>query len=128
MPEVEIVILRSLIPTASGSHRIRVAFRTLGRFSSGSPIPIITMLKRLLSPCQQAIVLATNSTWPTISPAVSDRSSPISAVMQNLQSTGHPTWLEIQTVSRSPSGIRTVSTVRPSLRRNKYRRVPSSDS
>ena len=37
--------------------------------------------------------------------------------MQNLQSTGHPTWLEIQTVSRSSSGIRTVSMVRPSTRR-----------
>ena len=34
--------------------------------------------------------------------------------MQNLQSTGQPTWLEMQMVSRSPSGMRTVSTVRPS--------------
>ena len=36
--------------------------------------------------------------------------------MQNLQSTGQPTWLEMQMVSRRPSGMRTVSTVRPSSR------------
>ncbi len=47
--------------------------------------------------------------------------------MQNLQSTGHPTWLEMQMVSRSPSGMRTVSTVRPSSSRRRYRRVPSAD-
>jgi hypothetical protein len=30
-----------------------------------------------------------------------------------------PTWLEMQMVSRSPSGISTVSTVRPSSRRSR---------
>ena len=38
-------------------------------------------------------------------PAVRLRSRPSSAVMQNLQSTAQPTWLEMQMVSRSPSGM-----------------------
>jgi hypothetical protein len=71
------------------------------------------MLKRELV-CNKPLSRATNRTWPTISPAVRLRSRPMSAVMQNLQSTGHPTWLEMQTVSRSASGMRTVSIVRPS--------------
>src|ERR1019366_7100927 len=48
-------------------------------------------------------VPAATKTCPTISPAVRLRSNPSFAVMQNLQSTAHPTWLEIQIVARSQS-------------------------
>ena len=63
--------------------------------------------------------MATRSTWPAISPAVRLRSRPISAVRQNPQFTGQPTWVEMQMVDRSPSGIHTVSTVLPSASRSK---------
>ena len=101
----------------SGSVNSRVAFSTFSKFNSGSPIPIITMFSPVL-----AVSLFSRTiyiTWPTISPAVRLRSSPISAVRQNLQSTGQPTWLEMQIVSRAASGIKTASTDRLSWRRRR---------
>ena len=118
MPEVETVMRRGESAKPCGSSKMRVALITLARFSSGSPWPIMTMLSRPPS-CRSRFSLATNSTCPTISPAVRLRSRPSRAVMQNLQSPGHPTWLEIQMVSRSPSGMSTVSTVRPSSSRKR---------
>ena len=85
------------MPTPCGSVRSRVAFRTLSRFSSGSPMPIITTFNRE-SVAPDRFPGQHTSTWPTISPAVRFRSRPIRAVRQNLQSTGQPTWLEMQTV------------------------------
>ena len=81
-------------------------------------MPIITMLKRSAL-CKQPIVARDEQNLAHDLARREERSRPISAVMQNLQSTGQPTWLEMQTVSRSPSGIRTVSTVRPSLSRSR---------
>ncbi len=118
IPAVETVMRRGDNPKPAGSNRMRVAFTTLGRFNSGSPCPIMTMLSRPPS-WRSWLSRDTRRTWPTISPAVRLRSSPSSAVMQNLQSTGQPTWVEMQMVSRSPSGMSTVSTVRPSARRSR---------
>ncbi len=105
-------------PTPCGSSRIRAAFTTFSRFSSGSPCPIITMFRRSPSTAR-ALSRATSSTWPTISPAVRFRSRPSIAVRQNRQPTAHPTWLEMQIVCRSSSGISTVSTVRLSSSRSR---------
>ena len=43
MPEVETVMRRGEMAIACGSHSSRVALSTAARFSSGSPMPIITM-------------------------------------------------------------------------------------
>ena len=113
IPDVDSVIRLGEIPMPSGSVSRRVAFNTLGKLSSGSPIPIITMFTRLeLAASWWAFKM--NSTCPTISPAVKFRSNPMSAVRQNLQFTGHPTWLEMHRVSRPVSGISTASMVRRS--------------
>ena len=97
IPAVESVIRRGENPIPSGSVSKRVALTTLGRLSKGSPWPIMTMFRRSMED-DNPFNPATSNTCPTISPAVRLRSSPILAVRQNWQLTGHPTWLEMQNV------------------------------
>ncbi len=51
-----------------------------------------------------------------ISPAVRLRSSPMAPVRQKAQPKPQPTWVDTQSVRRSPSGIRTDWTRAPSVR------------
>ena len=103
-PAVETVMRRWGMPTPRGSARSRVARITARKLSRGSPIPIITTFsgrRRSRRPCARP----STTTCATISPAVKLRSSPISAVKQNLQSTGQPTCVEMHRVSRRSSGM-----------------------
>ena len=67
--------------------------RTLSRLSRGSPIPISTILETS-SPESSWV----NSTWSSISEAVSRRTSPPRVEAQNLQPMAQPTSEEMQTV------------------------------
>ena len=69
---------------------------TLGRLSSGSPMPMNTtwLMRRSVS-------FWSVRYWPTISPADRLRSKPPRPVAQNLQPMGQPTWLEMQQETRS---------------------------
>ena len=86
-------------------------------------MPMTTMLSTRPPSSRQA-----SMTWSTISPLVRFRTSPFLPLAQKTQRTGHPTWVERQTVVRSGTRMRTVSTVFPSSRRESHFTVPSSGS
>jgi len=54
------------------------------------------------------------------------RSRPLSPLAQKAQRTAHPTWLEMQSVWRSLSGMETDSRIWPSSRRVRIPSVPSA--
>ena len=67
-------------------------------FSSGSPIPMKTTLRRP-PPAPRARAAASASiTWPAISPAVRLRAKGTVPERQKVQASGQPTWVETQTV------------------------------
>ena len=67
-------------------------------------------------------------TCPTISPAVRFRTNPIVPVRQNAQPNPHPTWVETQSVRRSPSGMTTAWIFRPSDSRRSSLALPSRET
>ena len=66
-------------------------------------------------------------TCPTISPAPRLRSSPIVPVKQKAHAKPQPTWVDTQSVSRSPSGISTDCTRAPSGSAKTIFSLPSCD-
>ena len=67
-------------------------------------------------------------TWPAISPAVRLRTQAWVPVWQNEQVRVQPTWLEMHSVPRPGSGMKTVSTSLPSASRSSHLRVPSTET
>jgi len=67
------------------------------------------------------------SSCSTISARLRWRRKPSVAVAQNVQPIAQPTWVDTQSVSRSPSGIRTLSIVAPSRKRKSSFCVPSEE-
>ena len=65
--------------------------------------------------------------WPAISKGVRFRRKPIRPVAQKEQRSAQPAWEEMQRVRRLPDGMSTDSTASPSLSRQRYFRVPSTD-
>ncbi|MNP34740.1 hypothetical protein D3C76_1280440 [compost metagenome] len=106
-PEVESVTRRLDRPKPKSSSMISIAGTTLVRFSSGSPIPIITTLVIGRVPVTFAAptIFAARQTWPMISDTRRLRLKPCCAVEQNLHSSAQPTWEETHSVARSSSGI-----------------------
>ncbi|MBP2670598.1 MAG: hypothetical protein H6Q85_664 [candidate division NC10 bacterium] len=121
-PAVERVIRRGEKFAPCSSQRIRKLRSTSWKFSNGSPMPIRTMLE-IRSPAASPSCRARTS--PTISAAVRLRRIPMRPVKQNRQARGHPTCVEMQAVSRSSSGISTLSISSPSRSPNRNFRVPS---
>ena len=66
-------------------------------------------------------------TWPAISCTARLREKPIAPVAQNAHCSAHPACEEMQSVTRLPSGIATVSMASPSARRKRNFSVPSAD-
>ena len=87
MPEVESVTRRFESPKPKSSSMISIAGTTLVRFSSGSPMPIITTLVIGRTP----VVFTARQTWPIISETRRLRLKPCCAVEQNLHSSAQPT-------------------------------------
>ena len=75
------------------SVRMAIDSITASTLSSGSPMPMKTMF--LTVACRSWV--AANH-WPTISGAVSERTSPIWAVSQKPHPMAQPTWLETHSV------------------------------
>ena len=76
-----------------------MAASTRSRLSSGSPIPMNTML---VSRWPAAVSRRdAKRTWSTISATSRSRPNPSSPVAQNGQPTAHPAWLEMHSVWRS---------------------------
>jgi len=73
-------------------------------------------------------VPARTRTWPTISPAVRFRTSPIVAVRQKAQPMAQPTCVDTQKVSCGVRGMNTDSTWRPSWSASRNFSVPSSET
>ena len=65
--------------------------------------------------------------WPTISAGESWRPKPDQPVAQNLHRSAHPAWEEMQRVSRSRDGIRTLSTTSPPRSFHRCFAVPSRE-
>jgi hypothetical protein len=84
------------------------------------------MTTRLVSSRPSPSRLRACSTCSTISPALRLRFTPNMPEAQNTQPTGQPTWLEMHSVVRAPSGISTHSTVWPSCSATSSFSVPSS--
>ena len=135
-PLVETVCRFGEIAKPFSSEKIRIASVRWSRLSSGSPIPIYTILPRRL--CSMLLSLLMTSTWATISPAVKFRTNPPLAVKQKLHPTLHPTCVETHTVylawwRSSPFSSKigsfifnnTVSIVLPSCSSKRYLIVPS---
>ena len=114
MPAVESVIRFGESPIPAGSVNIRVALITLGRFNSGSPIPIITMFSRsvsarnLVRPHHEQH-LPHNLARRQISLQPHQRGQAELAIHRATHLARNANG-----VARPSSGIRTVSTVRPS--------------
>ena len=68
---------------------------------------------------------ASTRTWPTISPAVRLRTSPILPVRQKAHAIAQPTCVEMQKVIAGVSGMKTDSICRPSASRSRNFSVPS---
>ena len=64
-------------------------------------------------------------TWPTISPAVRLRSTPMVPVKQKAQPKPQPTWVETHRVRRSSSGMSTAWIRAPSPSRSTSFSLPS---
>ena len=107
-PLVETVTWRweKLGPSSSSSSSS--AALSWSKLWSGSPIPMNTRLVSGRgagpSPSSTSRRLA-RWTWSTISPAVRCRASPMVPVMQKVQPSAQPTWVETQSVLRSGSGM-----------------------
>jgi len=125
-PTVEMVMWRA--PIFMVLFMNSCACITDGRLSSGSPIPMKTML----------LTRVPNSswmwrTWSMISYGMRLRAKPPLPVAQKVQRMGQPTWEEMHAVSRlvaSPSsslGMPTVSTTRPSCSLSSSLVVPHGD-
>mmetsp|Transcript_24702 Transcript_24702/g.53909 ORF Transcript_24702/g.53909 Transcript_24702/m.53909 type:complete len:317 (+) Transcript_24702:533-1483(+) len=127
-PTVEMVRKRAPIPICW--FRSWQDLMTLGRFSSGSPMPMnTTLLTRL--PNSSCTVI----TWSMISCGIRLRANPPLPVAQKVQRMGQPTCDDTHTVSRlrpSPSsslltGMPTHSTMRPSYSCSRNLCVPSGE-
>ena len=88
-------------------------------------MPISTTLKRRSASARSCAI---TRTWAAISPAVRFRSSPIRPVRQKPQRMAQPTCVDTQKVIAGVSGMKTVSTSRPSSNRIRNLTVPSADS
>ena len=82
------------------------------------------MLKRV---SRMSSASASTRTWPTISPAVRLRTSPIFPVRQKAHAIAQPTCVEMQNVMAGVSGMNTDSIWRPSASRSRNFSVPSID-
>ena len=106
-----------------GSLRIVSVTSTAFQFMSGSPIPMNTMFVTLIGGSSRRI----SRTCPAISNASRLRLKPIAPVAQNAHCSAQPACDEMHSVTRSPSGIATVSIASPSCRRKRNFSVPSAD-
>ena len=102
------------------------------KFSSGSPMPIITTLVIWRSPfgpgSMPLVRRSSNSaihSWPMISDTVRLRLKPCLPVEQKRQLTAQPAWVEMHSVPRFSSGMNTVSTALPLPTSTSHLRVPS---
>ena len=87
-----------------------IARTTLSKFSSGSPMPIITTLVSLRCWCGTLPrCRAATQTWPMISAVDRLRLKPWVAVEQNWQFSAQPTCEDTHSVPRPLSGMNTVS-------------------
>jgi hypothetical protein len=92
-----------------------IASSTLSRLWAGSPMPMNTTFFT-------GALLRASATWATISALPSWRSRPSRPVMQKVQPTAQPTWVDTH---RPPRGSSTLSTAWPSASSSSSR-VPSS--
>ena len=115
MPGADAEALGLVEDREGGVHR--------GQLSSGSPMPMKTMLVGLSSGFRSTI----SRTWPAISNGVRLRRKPIRPVAQKAQRRAQPACEEMQSVRRLPVGISTDSIASPSASRQRYFRVPSAD-
>eukprot|EP00961_Rhodomonas_salina_P108122 1455700-Rhodomonas_salina.1 len=117
------------------SVREAIAENTASGLSSGSPIPMKTMLSTDGS-ARAAASRRLRTTVARISSAERLRTMPIAPVAQKRHPRTHPTWLlthndVLARALRAPAcccgggGMRTVSTARPSARRSRSLVVPS---
>ena len=119
-PAVQIVIRSCAKAKAERSKRTSMAAKTSSALSSGSPMPMNTILWKRHPSLSRAV-----STCAIISPAPRDLTSPWPPVSQNAQPIRQPTCEETQSVAlpssgpRTAIGMRTHSTARPSSRRNR---------
>ena len=123
MPTVDTVMCRAPMPNPSGPLSTLKATFTPGQLSSGSPMPMKTMLVRLSSGVRRRI----SRTCPAISNGVRFRRYPIRPVAQKTQRSAHPACDEMHRVRRPPLGISTDSMASPSASRQRYFLVPSTD-
>ena len=92
------------------------------------PIKTILVSRRFSEADGQSLSWSiANITWPTISEEDKFLTNLWVPVWQNLHVSVQPTWLEIQRVPLSSSGIHTVSTSFPSSSFNSHLIVPSWD-
>ena len=124
-PAVETVTRRGAIAKPFGCKSVFTASTTFARLSSGSPMPMNTMLvMRRLSGSSAAM----RTTCSTISATVRFRTSPILPVAQNEHASGQPTWVETHSVVRLSSGISTASSTAPSFATSAALIVPSIEN
>ncbi len=95
---------RFLWPMSPSVPSSSIASSTLSRLCAGSPMPMNATFFT-------ARRLRASATWATISALPSWRSRPSRPVMQKVQPTAQPTWVETQ---RPPRGSSTLSTAWPS--------------
>ena len=118
-PAVLIVTRRLEIPNARSSMNTSAASIAASKLSSGSPMPMKTML--VIPGASAPGSRAARHACPTISARVRLPSKPCLPVAQKLQSRAQPTWDEMHSVLRlgaapesgRTSGISTVSTALP---------------
>src|SRR5699024_6962021 len=122
-PQVDSEMLRWEMLSPSCADTSRKNLTTLSKLSSGSPLPINTMLVTYLSPPPSAF---TASTCPSISPDDRLRINPSRVLAQNLQPKRHPTCVDTQRVLPYLYFISTPSMILPSNRRYKNFSVPSN--
>ncbi len=92
---------RFLWPIAPAVPSSSIASSTLSRLWAGSPMPMNTTFftgRRARA----------STTWATISALPSWRSKPSRPVMQKVQPTAQPTWVDTQTPSRGSSTLSTI--------------------
>jgi hypothetical protein len=111
------------------SSRIRpMARTTLSKFSSGSPMPIMTTLVSLRWWCGTLPrCFAATQTWPMISAVLRLRLKPWVPVEQKVQASPQPTWLDTQSVPRPLSGMKTHSMALPPSIPSSHLCVPSAE-
>ena len=98
-PLVLMVMWRAPRPNRSVSLSASAAASTASVLSSGSPMPMNTML---VTRCPSASMWRRqNNAWSTISAASRSRQKPSSPVAQNGQPTAQPAWDEMHSVARS---------------------------